>query len=83
MPVGTLPLFRIPGATHPPCAAWKQRSASGLARLIEPKLRIELGYFYNEFVGIHGNYDRYNQFTEREVLPRIATGADSFYGPDG
>ena len=57
--------------------------ASGLARLIEPKLRIELGYFYNEFIGIHDNYDRYNQFTEREVLPRIATGADSFYGPDG
>ena len=57
--------------------------ASGLARLIEPKLRIELGYFYSDFVGIHDNYDRYNQFTERAVLPRIAAGPNAFYGPDG
>ena len=35
---------------------------SGLARLIEPSLRTELGYLYSELVGIHDNYDRYNQF---------------------
>src|SRR5438552_3885330 len=75
--------YRIPGATHPPTAAWSTAVASGLVRLIEPKLRTELGYFYSELVGIHDNYDRYNQFTEREVLPRIAAGADSFYGADG
>lgn len=56
---------------------------SGLARLIEPSLRTELGYFYSELVGIHDNYDRYNQFTEREVLPRLAAAPDSFYGSDG
>ena len=44
---------------------------------------MELGYFYSEFVGIHDSYDRYNQFTEREVLPRLAGGPDAFYGPDG
>jgi hypothetical protein len=75
--------YRIPGATHPPIAAWNTMVSSGLARLIEPKLRTELGYFYSEFVGIHDNYDRYNQFTEREVLPRLASGPDTFYGPDG
>jgi hypothetical protein len=75
--------YRIPGATHPPIAAWNTMVSSGLARMIEPKLRTELGYFYSEFVGIHDNYDRYNQFTEREVLPRLSAGPDAFYGPDG
>lgn len=75
--------YRIPGATHPPTAAWNTMVASGLARLIEPKLRTEIGYFYSEFVGIHDNYDRYNQFTEREVLPRVLLGPDAFYGSDG
>lgn len=75
--------YRIPGATHPPTAAWNTMVSSGLARLINPKLRTELGYFYSEFLGIHDNYDRYNQFTEREVLPRAVLGPDAFYGSDG
>ena len=75
--------YRIPGATHPPSAAWTTMTSSGLARLIEPGLRTELGLFYSEVVGIHDNYDRYNRFTESEVLPRIALGPDGFYGTDG
>ena len=75
--------FRIPGAPHPPSAAWNTAVTSGIARMLEPHLRVQLGYFYNEFVGIHDNYDRYNQFTEREVLPRLPGGPDAFYGPDG
>jgi hypothetical protein len=59
---------RIPGAPHPPAAAWNIAVASGIARMLEPGLRRDLGYFYSEFVGVHDNYDRYNQFTEREVL---------------
>ena len=46
--------------------AWNSAVASGVARMLEPNLRRDLGYFYSEFVGIHDNYDRYNQFTERE-----------------
>jgi hypothetical protein len=75
--------YRIPGASHPPIAAWNTMVSSGLVRLIEPKLRTELAYFYSEFDGIHDNYERSNQFTEREVLPRVASGPDTFYGPDG
>lgn len=75
--------YRIPGATHPPSAAWTTMTSSGLARLIEPGLRTELGLFYSEVVGIHDNYDRYNRFTEGEVLPRIALGPDAFYRADG
>ena len=36
--------YRIPGAPHPPAAAWNTMVASGLARLIEPRLRTEPGY---------------------------------------
>lgn len=75
--------YRIPGASHPPTAAWNMAVTSGIARRLEPKLRMELGYFYSEFTGIHDSYDRYNQFTEREVLPRLTGGPDAFYGPDG
>lgn len=71
------------GAPHPPAAAWNSALASGVARVLEPNLRRDLGYFYSELVGIHDNYDRYNQFTEREVLPRSLSGAAAFYGPDG
>jgi hypothetical protein len=70
--------YRIPGAPHPPAAAWNSAVASGIARMLEPGLRRDLGYFYSEFVGIHDNYDRYNQFTEREVLPRSLSGPDAF-----
>jgi hypothetical protein len=75
--------YRVPGAPHPPAAAWNSAVASGIARMLEPNLRRELGYCYSALVGIHDNYDRYNQFTEREVLPRSLSGADAFYGPDG
>jgi hypothetical protein len=75
--------YRIPGAPHPPSAAWNSALASGIARMLEPSLRWDLGYFYSEFVGIHDNYVRYNEFTEREVLPNALLGPDSFYGRDG
>jgi hypothetical protein len=75
--------YRIPGVPHPPSAAWNSAVASGIARMLEPSLRWDLGYFYSEFVGIHDNYVRYNEFTEREVLPNALLGPDAFYGRDG
>ncbi len=42
-------LYRIPGATHPPTAAWDAAVSSGVANLFEPELRLQLGYFYTEF----------------------------------
>ena len=75
--------YRIPGAPHPPIAGWTTMVNSGIARFLDPKLRRDLSYYYSEFVGIHDNYERYNQFTEREILPRLASGPDAFYGPDG
>src|SRR4029453_2023287 len=75
--------YRTPGAQHPPSAAWNSAIASGIARMLEPSLRWDLGYFYSEFVGVHDNYVRSNQFTEREVLPKALSGPDALYGSDG
>src|ERR1041385_8401046 len=74
--------FRIPGAPHPPSAAWTTTVNSGIARMFDPKLRLKLGYFYAEFLGIHDNYERYNQYTEREILPRLPAGPDAFSGEE-
>ena len=76
--------YRIPGAAHPPTAAWKTAVTSGIARMIEPKLRVELGYFYSEFNGIHAE-PRPVQRIHRtgNSGPRLAGGPDAFYGSDG
>jgi hypothetical protein len=75
--------YRIPGATHPPTAGWDAAVSSGVASLFDPQLRLELGYFYTEFVGVHDNYVRYLEFSEREHLPRAELGAAAFYDSAG
>lgn len=75
--------YRIPGATHPPTAAWDAAVSSGVARLFDPQLRLQLAYFYKEFVGVHDNYVRYLEFSEREHLPRAAVGIAAFYASSG
>ncbi|SRR5258706_8890092 len=76
-------LHRIPGAQSPPTAAWDSAVSSGLANRLEPALRLELGWFYSEYVGIHANYARRESFAEQEVMPRALQGAAAFYGSDG
>jgi len=78
-----LDLHRIPGAPYPPAAAWNSAVSSGIANKLEPKLRLELGWYYSEMGGIHANYTRHLSFYEREVMPRVLEGAPAFYGPDG
>jgi hypothetical protein len=75
--------FIIPGAPRPPTAAWNSAVSSGVASLYVPDLRLELGYFYTELVGIHDNYIRRLEFTEREILPRAEVGPDAFYDSTG
>ncbi|MEX2527025.1 MAG: hypothetical protein WEA09_05245 [Gemmatimonadota bacterium] len=75
--------YRLPGAPSPPTAAWDAAVSSGVASMFEPALRIELGYFYNEYVGIHSNYVRHLSFVELEILPRVGLGASAFYGEEG
>jgi hypothetical protein len=71
--------YRIPGGSHPPTAAWDAAISSGVASLFDPELRLALGYFYTDFLGIHDNYVRRLVFIEREVLPRVEQGTEAFY----
>ncbi len=75
--------YVIPGAPYPPTAGWDAAVSSGVASLYEPSIRLELGYYFAEFVGIHDNYIRRLAFIESEVLPRARFGPDSFYDSTG
>ena len=75
-------VYRIPGGPAPPTAAWDGAVSSGVANRLDPEFRRRLGYFYNEYRGIHTNYRRHLEFIEREVLPRTVVGVEAFY-PDG
>lgn len=75
--------YTIPGALRPPSPAWETSVASGTANLLEPTIRMELGWYYNEFVGVHANHVRQVEFSEREIRPRLLIGPDAFYAPDG
>jgi len=76
-------LFRIPGAPIPPSAAWDGAVSSGVANRFSPAFRYRLGYFYSEFKGIAENNLRHQIFIENEVLPRVESGVQAFYGEDG
>ena len=76
-------LYRLPGALTPPAAAWESALSSGAASHLDPALKLEIGYFYNEMLGIHANFRRQVDFAEREVMPRALKGAAAFYGSDG
>jgi len=76
-------VYRLPGALTPPAAAWESALSSGAASHLDPELKLEIGFFYSEFIGVHANYRRQVEFAEREVMPRALQGAAAFYSPDG
>ena len=75
--------YIIPGAPYPPTPSWDEAVSSGVARLYEPSIRRDLGYYFSEFVGIQENYARRLSFIEREILPRARSGPDAFYDSSG
>ena len=75
--------YIMSGSPFPPTPAWDAAISSGVASLYEPSLRLDLGYYFNEFVGIHTNYVRRLSFIEREVLPRARVGPQIFYDASG
>ena len=75
--------YRIPGSPFPPSGAWQSAVATGLDRKLPPELRLDIGYFYEEFIGIHSNYLRYAIITEQEVMPTALRGVENFYNVDG
>ena len=78
-----LDFYRIPGAPSPPSAAWDAAVSTGVASMFEPELRLALGYFYSEFLGIHQNYIRSLEFIEQVALPAVQRGPQAFYDTTG
>jgi len=75
--------YRLPGSPMPPTAAWQSLVASGMTRYLPPDLHLQVGYFYNEFTGIHINYLHYNEITETVIMPLSLKGPPPFYDEMG
>lgn len=73
--------YREPGAETPSISVWEATVASGGVNLLDPQLFYTLAEFYNRVESFSLRYLRYNQVTEREVLPRLSIGAEAFYDP--
>ena len=76
-------VFRIQGSEVPPAATWEAALQAEAAKLFDPGLLFDLGFFYNEIIGMANRYVRYAEFTEAEVLPRLKPGGARFYTEDG
>lgn len=51
--------------------------------MFEPDLQLAIGYFYNEFVGVHERYSRSLDFIEERLMPQAIDDVNGFYGEDG
>lgn len=67
---------------RPPTRAWDAIVATGVARAIEPQLVFQLARHFSRGEGWGDRYQRYNAFTEQQILPYLNT-PERFYGPDG
>ena len=76
------PVYREPGGERPPTRAWDAVVATGVARAIEPDLLFRLARFFSRADSFGDRYLRYNEVTERDVLPYIGDPAH-FYRADG
>jgi hypothetical protein len=76
------PYLRFPLLDRPPTRAWDAMVATGLARSIDPKLVFRLAMHFSRADSFGDRYQRYNEFTEREILP-YTSSPSRFYGPDG
>ena len=76
------PFYREPRAETPAVAIWEATLASGGVALLDPDLFNELAVFYNRVISASDRYRRYNERTERDVLPFLSESSH-FYDADG
>lgn len=62
-----------------PDFAWDGVRLAGGVNLVEPDLYFRLAEYYGRVASISGRYARYNEFTERVLLPRLHEDAAVFY----
>lgn len=76
------PIIVFPGMERPPTRAWEALVETGVARTIEPQLMFRLAIHFDQADSFGDKYQRYNEFTEREILPFEASPGH-FYGLGG
>lgn len=76
------PYWRLDQLERPPTLAWDAMVATGIARSVEPELVFQIARFFSRGDGLGDRYQRYNAFTESQILPHLAVPA-RFYGPNG
>lgn len=76
------PYWRLKSLERPPTLAWEAMVATGIARSLQPELVLQIARYFSRGDGWGDRYQRYNAFTESQILPYLATPA-RFYGPDG
>lgn len=76
------PYWRLDQLERPPTLAWDAMVATGIAKSIKPDLVFYIARFFSRGDGLGDRYQRYNAFTESQILPYVATPA-RFYGDDG
>lgn len=76
------PYIHLTGLERPPTLAWDAMVATGIANSIEPKMIFTIARFFSRGDQLGDRYQRYNAFTESEVLPYLKE-TDRFYGGDG
>jgi hypothetical protein len=77
-----LPMYRESGGERPPTRAWDGIVATGAARALDPTLFFSLARFYTRADSFGDRYQRYNSFTELQVLPYVSD-MQRFYRPSG
>lgn len=70
--------YHEPSGERIPATVWDATLASGGVNVVDPTLFYALAEHYNRLNSISDRYARYNEFTERELLPRERTPA-AFY----
>lgn len=75
------PYWHLDQLERPPTLAWDAMVATGIARSIEPELVFKIARFFSRGDGLGDRYQRYNVFTENQVLPHLNDAAH-FYGSD-
>lgn len=76
------PYWRLDQLERPPTLAWDAMVATGIARSIEPELVFQIARFFSRGDGLGDRYQRYNAFTESEILPYVDRPA-YFYADGG
>lgn len=76
------PVLRFPRLDRPPTRGWDAMIATGLANSVEPKLVFRLAMHFSRADSFGDRYERYNQFTEQQILP-FQDDPAHFYGPGG